>query len=229
MTDFKQRLRSRQLVSLVNADHACGGLALAVCRLGIDALMLDCEQGTPGFQDIEDMTRAAHLAGVPTLVRVPSPEPWTIERYLMRGVDGIVIPRLDTVAQVRQAVADVRYAVPRRFDQLSIVVQIETLAAVRALDEFLAVPEVDCFFVGPVDLAKSMGHEGDYGAAPVQRQLEEVVARIAAAGRAAGFLVRENDLAHWRRQGATMLYTHVDDFLAMGARHWHGLWRGVQP
>lgn len=223
MTSFKQRLRARETVSLVNPDHASSGLVEVVARLGVDAVMLDCEQGTPSFEGVEEMTRAARLHGVASLVRVPSAEPWTIERYVMRGADGIVVPRLDRAEQVVKAVQDIRYAAPKRFDSQVIVIQVESASAVEELDGFLAVPEVDCFFIGAVDLAKSLGHEGDYGHASVMQVLTGSVRRIRDAGRSVGFLVKEQDTRFWRSLGATLLYTHVNDFLRMGHRQWQSV------
>lgn len=223
MTTFKQRLRSGQMVSLINADHACAGLVQFVGGLGLDAVMLDCEQGNPSFTDVEDMTRAARLAGLASIVRIPSTEPWTIERYVMRDIDGIVIPRLDTADQVRKAIADIRYASPRNFERHAIIVQVESVRAVEELDGFLDVPEVDCFFIGAVDLAKSMGYAGDYSQPRVMEVLDRTIERILSQGRSVGFLVKEDDLQAWQAKGVTMLYAHVNDFLRMGARQWHAI------
>src|SRR5690606_22326137 len=162
MNAFKQKLRNRETASLVNADHASSGLVAFVSTLGIDAILLDCEQGNISFENIEDMTRAARLSGVSPIVRIPAVEPWTMELYVMRNIDGVVVPRLDTADQVAKAIVDIRYAAPRDFDEKAIIIQVESVSAVAELDDFLAIPEVDCFFIGAVDLAKSMGFSGDY-------------------------------------------------------------------
>lgn len=223
MTSFKSRLRQGETVTLVNPDHASAGLVNAISGMGIDAVMLDCEQGTPSFENIEDMTRAAKLHGVASLVRIPSPEPWTIERYIMRGIDGVIIPRLDTAAQVKQAIHDIRYAAAKKFEEKTIIIQVESVSALSELDDFLAVPEVDCYFIGAVDLAKSMGYEGDYGHQVVMNTLKKTVRHIRDAGRAVGFLVKDSDVKYWQSVGATMLYTHVNDFIKMGIRDWNEL------
>lgn len=223
MNRFKHKLRTRRMSSLVNPDHASPGLVHFVAGLGIDALMLDCEQGTPSFEDVEDMTRAAHLRGVASVVRIPSAEPWTIERYVMRGVDGIVVPRLDTAAQAAKAVQDLRYAAAKDFADKVLIVQIESVSAVDELEGFLALSEIDCFFIGAVDLAKSMGHEGDYAQPEVMAALTRLARRIRDAGRCVGFLVKEHDLRFWQGMGVTMLYTHVNDFLRIGAQQWRAM------
>jgi 2-keto-3-deoxy-L-rhamnonate aldolase RhmA len=217
---LKDRLARGHTVSLVNPDHACSGLVAFMGTLGIDAVMIDCEQGNPGFTDVEDMTRAARLAGISAIVRIPSPEPWTIERYLMRNIDGIVVPRLDTAAQVEKAVRDIRYCTPRDFGDKAIIIQVESASAVAELDGFLDVPEVDCYFIGAVDLAKSLGHAGDYSQPEVMRAMESTIERILRRGRRVGFLVKEHDLQAWQARGVTLLYTHLNDFAAIGARQW---------
>lgn len=223
MSTFKERLRNGQTVSLINANHPCTGMADVVCRLGIDALMLDCEQGNLGYVDVETLSRTAAMHGVSALVRIPVPQPWVIERYIMRGVDGLVIPRLDHADQVKKAIEDIRYASPSTFAEKVIIAQVETVSAVEDLDNFLKIPEVDCFFVGAVDLAKSMGFDGDYSHPEVQATLEQVVSKIVSSRRTAGFLVKEHDLKRWQTAGVTMLYSHVNDFLTFGARHWRRL------
>lgn len=220
MKPFKEKLRAREIVSLINANHPCPGLVDSVCRLGIDAVMLDCEQGNPSYEDVETLSRIAALNNVSSIVRIPSPEPWIIERYMMRGVDGLVIPRLNTAQEVSAALEAVRYAVPSTFSQKTIIVQVETVGAVAELEQFLTIPEVDCFFVGAVDLSKSMGFEGDYSGLEVREVLKEVVAKIIAQQRSVGFLVKEHDLHFWKSRGVNMLYSHVNEFLAIGARHW---------
>jgi 4-hydroxy-2-oxoheptanedioate aldolase len=219
---LKTRLRAGRTVSLINADHASASVVGVLARLGLDAVMIDCEQGSPSLADVEHMGRAARLGGLPALVRLPAPEAWVVERYLARGVDGVVVPRLDTAAQVARLVADVRYCRPADPDLAAtvVVVQVESASAVAELDGFLAVPEVDCFFVGPVDLAKSLDHAGDYRRPEVLAVIDGVLARIRAAGRAAGCLATTDDLEYWLGRGVTMLYGHTDELTALGAREW---------
>ncbi|MCD8351381.1 MAG: aldolase/citrate lyase family protein [Planctomycetaceae bacterium] len=214
---FKSKLRDCQTATLVNIDYPSATLTNFVCRCGgIDAVMIDCEQGNPHFQDIEHCTMAARLNGVAAVVRVPSAEPWTIERHMMRDIDGIVVPRLDTAAQAAQAVEDIKYCAPKNFAEKSVIIQIESAQAVEELDGFLAVPDIDCFFLGAVDLAKSMGCGGDYSRPQVVDTLCRALARIRERGKCAGFLVSDRDVAVWRTRGAPMLYTHGHDFLRAG-------------
>ena len=140
-----------------------------------------------------------------------------------RGVHGIVVPRLDHAEDARRAVEDVRYCFPDSADEKTVVVQIESATAVAELDAFLAIDGIDCLFVGPVDLAKSLGYGGDFRVQEIMTVIEQTIKRIAEAGKAAGMMVKEDDVGHWRNQGASFLYNHLNDYALMGARQFNSL------
>ncbi|MBU1442137.1 MAG: 2,4-dihydroxyhept-2-ene-1,7-dioic acid aldolase [Gammaproteobacteria bacterium] len=217
---FKRKLQSGQPVSVINVDYANAALVefLARPELRLDAVMLDAEQGSPDFESLENMARVARLAGLCVLVRIFSPEPWVIERMLLRGVDGIIVPRLDSAEQARAVVDGVRYCYPKDADDKVIVVQIESAAAHADLDAFLATEGIDAYFIGPVDLSRSMGHQGNYSVAPVQAAIDDILQRTRAAGRAAGTMVKPGDADQWVERGARFLYFHVNDWLQIGSR-----------
>jgi len=223
--NFKQRLMARQPVVVVNPDHPSASLVEFIARLGADAVMIDTEQGSPDVETVEEMARAARAAGLCALVRLFSPDPWVIERYMFRGVHGIVVPRLDDAAGARRVVEDVRYCFPNDIDDKIVVVQIETANAVRDLDAILAIDGIDCLFVGPVDLAKSLGHRGDFRKPEVAAIIETTLQRIARAGKAAGMLVVAEDVEHWQSKGASFLYNHLNEYALIGARHFNALIR----
>lgn len=216
---FKEKLRSGRPIALINADYPSSGLVefLGQPALGLDAVMIDTEQGNPGIESVEEMARAARLTGLCSLARLFSPEPWVIERLMLRGIDGIIVPRLDSAAQAQQVVDTVRYCFPDREDKV-IVVQIESAAAHADLDGFLAVDGIDAYFIGPVDLSRSMGHKGDYRVAPVAAAIDDIIARVNAAGKVAGTLVKPGDAQQWMDRGARLLYFHVNDWLRIGSR-----------
>jgi 2-keto-3-deoxy-L-rhamnonate aldolase RhmA len=215
---FKRKLAAGEPVLVVNPDHPHPSLVDFFARLPIDAVFIDCEQGSAGIETVEHLARAARLAEVTSLVRLFAPDDWVIERYLGRGVDGIVVPRLERAAQARRVVDAVRYCHPRDAATKVVVVQIETREALDDLPGFLAVEGIDAYFLGPVDLAKSMGHAGDYRNPAMQARLADAIGAIRAAGKVAGMLVTAADVQHYVGCGARFLYTHVNDFLLAGAR-----------
>lgn len=215
---LREKLARDEPLVVVNADHPSASLVEVLARQPVDVLFIDCEQGSPDVESVENMARAARLHAMASVVRVFSPQAWVLERYLFRGVDGVVVPRVDRAADARQVVAGVRYCFPSAPESKFVVVQIESRTAVDELDEFLRIDGIDVYFIGPVDLAKSMGHAGDYRAPAVQKVMNEVIERARAAGRQVGILVDDSNVAEYCRKGVRFLYTHANDFIADGAR-----------
>lgn len=214
---FKAKLAARQPVVVMNPDHPSPSLVEFIARLGVDAVMIDAEQGSPNIETVEEMARAARAAGLCALVRIAPPESWVIERYMFRGVHGIVVPRLNSASAARRVVEDVRYCFPDSAAEKIVVVQIETANAVAEIDDFLSNDGIDCLFIGSVDLAKSLGYRGDFRRQEVMQVLDATVERIVAAGKPAGMMVKEDDLKHWRSKGVTFLYNHLNDYAQSGA------------
>jgi 2-keto-3-deoxy-L-rhamnonate aldolase RhmA len=151
--------------------------------LTFDFVFLDGEHGSFEVAEIENCCRAAELYDLTVVARVPSGDPNLISRYLNAGVQGIVVPHVDTVADAQAAVAACRYAPLglrpsggsrasrfwRGIDDLggalaesnasvTLSVQIESVAALKALPAMLALGGIDYFTIGKQDLAQSMGY-----------------------------------------------------------------------
>lgn len=149
-------------------------------HLGFDFLLLDLEHGQGDLNDLIAMLRAAQVAGTPTIVRVPWNDPVYLKRVLDAGVDSLMIPMVETAAEAVAAVRACRYppqgtrgyAAPavrashygqikdymsRANDNLLIILQIETVAAVGQAAEIAAVEGVDVVFLGVNDMAGSIG------------------------------------------------------------------------
>ena len=102
---LRAKLDRDEPLLVVNADHPSASLVEVLARQPIDAVFIDCEQGSPDVESVENMARAARLHRMASLVRVFDPKDWVLERYLLRGVDGVVAPRLDHAADARRVVA----------------------------------------------------------------------------------------------------------------------------
>ncbi len=214
---LRARMQAGRPITVVNPDHPSPSLVEYLGRLAVDAVFIDCEQGSPEVETVENMARAARLAGVASLVRVFAPEDWVIERYLGRGVDGIVVPRLTSAVEAERVVAAVRYCFPAGYRDKLVVVQIETREALEGLAGFLGVAGIDVYFIGPVDLAKSLGYGGEYRHPEVGRAIDQAIATIRAAGANPGMLVGRDDAPAYVEKGVRFLYTHANAFLARGA------------
>ena len=215
-TKAKEKIRRRQPVIIVNPDHPSPGLVEFIGTLDVDAVFLDCEHGSATTERVEDMVRAAHLAGAAAVVRPPNADPSTIIRYLDLRADGVIVPHVDTAEAARQVVETVRYARIHDHADKIILVQIESAEAIRNLSEIVAVDGVDVFFIGPDDLSRSMGLPGQIGHPEVQAAIDQAIATICAAGKVPGTLATVDTAAEYVRKGVGALYVHANAFLVAG-------------
>jgi len=166
---------------------------------GYDAVFIDMEHSTTDFGMAAEMIARADLAGISSLIRVPSNDAKTILRLLDAGADGIFVPHIKSADDARQAVAAVRYPplgirgavsssraarfgtvswpehVARSNREIVLGVMLEDITVVDQVEEIAAVDGLDLVFVGPFDLATSMGVlEGN---SPKVRDLVHSIAR----------------------------------------------------
>ena len=101
-----------------------------------------------------------------------------------------------------------------------VCVQIEDEAAIRNIDEILEVAGIDVFFIGPSDLAQSMGFPGNAKAGPVATAIEWTLKTIIGAGKTCGMPATSEDVAATIARGVRYIYTHVPTLLRAGAREY---------
>lgn len=175
-------------------------------RLGLDFVWLDFEHAGPSPYDstvLEELTRAAELAGIELLVRLPSGEPSLVRKVLDAGVRTVLIPRVETAAEVHRAIAAARFSHDgdvgdrgigtartgawgadrddhaEREDANTLVgVMIENTTAVGNLSEILAVDGLGFAFVGPSDLSNSLGHPLDTDHPDVRDSIDRIEATV---------------------------------------------------
>ena len=201
-----------------------------------DAVWLEAEHGAVDFRDIGDLSRACDLWGMTSILRVNQNEQAIIYRALDRGVQGIVVPHVNTKAEAENVVAGGKFApvgqrglftsrqgygVDGYFDaaneQTLFVVLIEDIVAVNNLDEILEVNNIDVFFVAPSDLAASMGLIGQWDHPDVVATRENALKKIAQSGRTAGTLTNNDNVAYFTELGVRFLMTGVGDWIDTGA------------
>lgn len=186
-----------------------------VARAGFDWVLVDLEHGAGTETDLLAHLTAIEATGTAALVRPQSGERLRIGRALDLGATGVVIPRLESAADAREAVSFLRYppdgvrgvALLTRGARLGSVahgaiggvnrdivgiVQVESPGALRDAAEIAAIDGVDVLFVGPADLSHSLGIPGRFGDDAYQAALRSVVAACRAAGKAAGILLYDH-------------------------------------
>jgi 2-keto-3-deoxy-L-rhamnonate aldolase RhmA len=211
---FRQRvLRGDTLLgAFLNLDSPAAAELCA--RAGFDWLIVDLEHGAGNEAGLVPVLTSIELTSTAPLVRPASGERIRIGRALDLGAIGIMVPRLDTVDEVRQAVSYLRYppdgvrgvalltrgarfgTVPhaevKSLNQDVVgIIQIESAAAVRRVKEIAAIDGVDVLFVGPSDLSHSLGIPGQLEHEDYLAALDSVVAAASASGKSAGILLRQ--------------------------------------
>jgi 4-hydroxy-2-oxoheptanedioate aldolase len=160
---------------------------------GFDFLVVDTEHTPIDVPQMTEILRA--IAGTPAqaIVRPPWNDMVMIKRALDAGAQTLLLPFVQDEDEARRAVAYTRYPpagvrgvagthrgsrfgtvanyLKNAANELCVIVQIETLSALAKLPQIAAVPGVDSIFVGPNDLAASMGHLGDMGQTAVQEKV----------------------------------------------------------
>jgi 2-keto-3-deoxy-L-rhamnonate aldolase RhmA len=148
-----------------------------MAQIGWDWLVVDAEHSPVGFETMVNCFRAIQLGGAVPMARVPWNDTIWIQRTLDAGALGLVVPMVNSADDARTVVSNMRYATKgqRSFgssrvaayidgdyrtwaDQhLAVMVMIETIQAVEQAEAILAVDGVVGCFIGPNDLALSMG------------------------------------------------------------------------
>src|SRR2546427_4744276 len=95
-TRVKDRLVAGQTATVIAPFASSAGLVELLGHMGFDGVFLDGEHGPAGWEAVEDMARAADLAGYSSVMRVQSNDAATITRALDRGVSGIQVPHVNT-------------------------------------------------------------------------------------------------------------------------------------
>lgn len=154
-----------------------GITAEVMAQSDFDYLCIDMQHGLAGYSDAVAMLQAITTGTATPVVRVPWNEPGIIGRMLDSGAMAIIIPMVNSPAEAEAAVSACRYPpqggrshgpvrvrpvegpdyVAEANSAVSVIVMIETAQAVESLDEILSVPGIDGVYVGPADLAISMG------------------------------------------------------------------------
>jgi 4-hydroxy-2-oxoheptanedioate aldolase len=148
-----------------------------MAHMGFDWLVVDTEHAAIGIETAERMLQAISTTEVVPIVRVAWNDIAMIKWALDSGAYGVVVPFVSTREEAERTVSYCKYppqgirgvgGVRRGLyggdsyfeqanDEILVIVQTETVEAVQNIDEILAVPGIDVFFVGPNDLSVSLG------------------------------------------------------------------------
>ncbi len=197
------------------------GLASAYCAeicagAGFDWLLFDGEHSPTDVPALLSQLQAMGGSGCHAVARPPAGDPRLIKQYLDLGFQTLLIPMVDTAQQAEALVRACRYPpggfrgvamsrasrwgrdsayYARANSDLCLLVQVETREGLDNLEAIAATEGVDGVFIGPADLAASLGHLGNPGHAEVVTAIEQAIDTIVASGKAPGILSADPALA----------------------------------
>ncbi len=210
---------------------------------GFDWLMFDGEHAPNTLQTLLGQLQAVAPFSLEPVARPPIGDPVLIKQYLDIGFRSLLIPMVDSADQAQRLVAATRFPpagirgvasatsrasgfgsrpdyLARTHEDICLIVQIESRAALENIEAIAAVPGVDALFIGPADLAGSLGYLGRSGDPVVQDAIAKALGRIRAANKPAGiFAVDVADARARIDAGAAFVSIGTDiGLLSNGAR-----------
>jgi 4-hydroxy-2-oxoheptanedioate aldolase len=221
----KEKIAAGEIVTIVNVNFSAAALVERLGALGFDVVFIDCEKGNHTTERIEDMARAGRAADVATIARPWANDAGLISRYLDLGVDGIMLPTIETADEARRLVEAVRYARYQDHADKLVIATVESPQGVENLPGLLAVDGIDMWSIGINDLAHRMGFPGRPSEAAVQRALTVAIERIVAAGKACATVATRENSRRLVDQGVRGLITNVNALLALGAAEYSAGYR----
>lgn len=181
---LKGRLKEKKLSigSWLTLGHPA--IAEIMAGAGFEWLAVDTEHSAITTGEMQELIRVIDLAGAVPLVRVAENSPTLIKKAMDCGAHGVIVPMVNSEGEAIRAVNAVKYpptgtrgvGLARAqgygmsfkeyrdsIDKESVViVQVESIDAIRNLDAILSVAGVDGFFLGPYDLSASLGKPGEF-------------------------------------------------------------------
>jgi 4-hydroxy-2-oxoheptanedioate aldolase len=230
---FKRALAAGQVQVGVWSSLSSPVAAEIVAGSGFDWVLLDTEHSPTELATVLQQLQAVQGTATSAVVRPAWNDPVMFKRLLDIGVQSLLVPFVQNADEARRAVAATRYPpqgirgvatttratrygrvndyLSRAQDEICVIVQIETRAAVAALEAIAGVDGVDGLFIGPGDLAADMGHLGNSAHPEVRQAIDDAICRIRQTGKAAGILAPvEADARRWLELGCNVLAVGSD-------------------
>ncbi len=214
---FKHALAAGKLQIGLWSSLASNVAAEIISDSGFDWILLDTEHSPNEIPGLVSQLQALARGTATPIVRPAWNDAVLAKRILDIGAQSLLFPYVQNVNEARAAVASTRYppqgirgvAVSARAsrygrtpgyltkanDEICVLVQVETAQAMRELEAIAKVDGVDGVFIGPSDLAASLGHLGNPQHPDVQKVIEDAGRRLKAIGKPAGILTGNEEEA----------------------------------
>jgi 4-hydroxy-2-oxoheptanedioate aldolase len=212
---------------------------------GLDYIIIDTEHGPFETERVADFVRAAELHGLTPLVRIKEISRPAVLKNLDVGAMGLVVPFVKTMEDIRRIIEYGKYAplgergcamgrgvdfgkapyndsLGRYFDTCnaatSLIPQCETKECLDIIEEVMATDGIDGVFVGPNDLAISMGMPGQFTHPDFEAAVQRILKAAKDNGKFAMIYVSDKQTAHRRyAQGFDAVAWRIDVSVYIGA------------
>ena len=214
----------------------------AVKSINLDFAFIDTEHIPLEREQLSWMCQGYKARGIAPIVRVSGHHPDEICIALDGGAEGIIVPYVETVDQVLQFVGATKFrplkgkrldAVLRKKSELEpplreyigkhngshiLIINIESAAAMQALDEILSIPEIDAVLIGPHDLSCSLGIPEQYDHPSFVQAVDTIIAKSREKEKGVGIHItyernRMEQELRWCRNGANLIIHAADVIL----------------
>ena len=227
---FKKRIHSNEMVlGAFLSEIPAPNLTRLMQAAGLDYVIVDCEHGYFDYSQVAALAAVASGVGFPLIVRAPQISRECIQKYLDAGVDGILIPQMETPEQAEALVRLGKYA-PKGERGISTMrphsnynpgklteytekangrtmffAQIESGLGAENARKIAEVEGIDGMFVGPNDMACDLGCTGNFDTPEMEAAMAKVVAAGKAAGKPTGVIASNPAfLRRWEARGMTL-------------------------
>ena len=184
---------------------------------GFDWILLDTEHSPNEIPDLVGQLQAMQASKTTPIIRPAWNDAVLAKRALDIGAQSLLFPYVQNAEEARRAVASTRYPpqgirgvsvaarasrygrtpgyLTKANDEICVLVQVETRSALNEIEAIAAVEGVDGVFIGPSDLAASLGHVGNPQHPDVQAAIKDAVTRLKKVGKPAGMLTGNEEEA----------------------------------
>jgi 2-keto-3-deoxy-L-rhamnonate aldolase RhmA/quercetin dioxygenase-like cupin family protein len=242
LQQFRKKLAQGKPVHGIWVTLESATITEMAVALSLDWVVVDAEHGHLDWKEINEHIRAGIRSETVVLVRLAEQNTVLTKRALDIGADGVVIPWVETVAQLEDAISDCLYPPEGRRgiggeratvwgqcftehtaeanENVLVIPMIESVAAIPNISAMCELDDIDIFFFGPADFSSSAGYRGQWEGPGVSEQILQMKDKINTAGKHCGVITTSlNDLSERRDQGFQMLGLGADTGLLLRSLH----------
>jgi len=238
--EFSNALAARRHVYGTCHISTSPNWSAALAGAGLDFVFIDTEHTAIDRTTVAWLSRIYRSLNLAPMVRIPAPDPYQASMVIDGGAEAVLAPYIETVEQVRRLAGPLKYRplkderLERALDDpstlepelaaylqqrnagLSLLINIESIPGIEALDDILATGFVDGVVIGPHDLSCSLGIPEQYDHPRFEEAVRTIIGKCDARAVSAGLHTIWDAIPRqieWARLGANILLHSVDLFL----------------